>query len=147
MTPCRNCGGPKPPGRGVKLCHACKTLLYYENGTKRDRIDQKGRVTRPLSSCCRCGGPKVPDGQKATRGQKLCAECKPFSKTSGEYTPRKRKPKILKPVKVKTPRERKPEMVIPKEIRAAWGRAGHGSQFKRLCPTLKDLEKRYGQIT
>ncbi len=81
--PCRNCGGPKPKGRGVKLCAACCDTLYYRDGKTR-----RG-VHRPrVESCKRCGGPKVPAGEHAKRGQRFCAPCKEI--TQAEYKERKR---------------------------------------------------------
>lgn len=148
--PCADCGQPKTPGKGSRLCSPCRVLR------EEMRLEvQEGRITRPHAPCMDCGGPKVPEGFKARRGQKVCASCLVVRKErdrvrraerhKNTYTPKavKRTPKPIKskPVRVVMSSS---SVRVPKEIEAAWGRSGHGSQFRRLCPTRKDLIARYG---
>ncbi len=166
---CRICGGPKPPGRGRKLCTPCFDATYNEKFSLKTHT---GRKARPrVNPCNRCGGPKVAEGEYAKSGQKFCAACKEI--TTAEYierrrvamTERRRKqrgsvhrrasPGKAK-ARVKTPKlnlrvERTPRKVnvkvevrqAPAPVRSAWRSAHNNSQIKRLYPTMAKLNQAY----
>jgi len=150
--PCADCGGPKTPGKGSRLCSPCRVArkeVRYEV--------QSERITRPHAPCLDCGGPKVPEGVKARQGQKVCEACRLVRKEKDRvrraerhrltYKPKPKVRRTPKPVAAKPARvslSSSTRLVVPKEIESAWGRASSGSQFRKLCPTRKDLVARYG---
>lgn len=152
MKPCANCGGPKPAGRGVKLCQECKTLLYYSSNTKRHRKN------RPrVGACAICGGPKVPSGHTAAQGQRYCAPCKELRHSTKkerdqekrvERGPRQARanktPKAIPAPPIKVVLTPSREKRLPVEIRDAWKKADDNSIIRRKFPTLKALTEGLG---
>ncbi len=165
---CRICGGPKPPGRGRKLCTPCFEETYNEKFSLKTHT---GRKARPrVNPCNRCGGPKVAEGEYAKSGQKFCAACKKI--TQAEYVERRRlastemrrkqRGSVLRrasPGKSKKPQapklnlrvEKTPKKVkvkvevrqAPTVVRSAWRYAHDNSQIKRLYPTIAKLNQAY----
>lgn len=64
-TPCQKCGGPKPPGRGLRHCSDCREVTLWERERK---WHTRARARR--KPCAGCGRLK-PDGH----GRRLCDEC------------------------------------------------------------------------
>lgn len=91
-TPCKYCGGEKPPGRGRKACDSCldKMKPIFEQQRYRQR-QERARGERIAAGSPRTMALLAPEGQKwckrcqqylslsefGTRGKKLAGYCRP----------------------------------------------------------------------